>query len=82
MILVSAKLFDEIISVPKLLPFSVLDISRHVAVYESVMRLLCSLALSPQLCDLLTESGDHQQSLRSLLAKLKECVDIYIAKLE
>lgn len=55
--------------------------SRHTPVYDSVMRMLCAVALCPQLRPILFENSE-QQSLKSLLYKLKDCVDTYVSKLE
>ncbi len=61
----------------------VLDISRHIAVYESVLRALCAIALVPALHDLLTEdSGDSSGSLKSMLIRLKDCIQVYVSKLK
>uniref|UniRef100_A0A914WXR9 Uncharacterized protein n=1 Tax=Plectus sambesii TaxID=2011161 RepID=A0A914WXR9_9BILA len=59
---------------------SVLDISRHVRVYESVMALVGALAMMDELTPLLSES-ESGQSLTTMLRRLHDCINIYLSKL-
>ncbi|XP_048586023.1 baculoviral IAP repeat-containing protein 6 isoform X2 [Nematostella vectensis] len=62
---------------------SVLDMARHVPLYQAVLEVLRALATCPSLLSLLTPggSGDIQQDdstcLASLISKMKQCVDTY-----
>ena len=64
---------------------AVLDISKHIELYQAMLDLLSSIVLHPTLCHLLRlpvfssdngSSGD-ETTLASLIAKLREITKIY-----
>ncbi|KAG1667328.1 Baculoviral IAP repeat-containing protein 6 [Nymphon striatum] len=90
------SIFAELLTQSCLLPAmssylrndSVLDMAKHVPLYQSLLKLLRALASSPQLITLLLPQ-EHQSensttilSICNLLSKMKTCVDTYATRLK
>jgi len=67
-----------------LLHVVVLDMSRHVPLYKSVLRMLRSLASTEELIPLLKEPLGQSESFtaQSLLENMAKCVATYKSKLK
>lgn len=70
--------------------FSVLDISRHVDVYDAVMQIITALALCPCVFEpgggdaitKLLSTSDSGASLLTMLKKLNDCICAYLSKID
>jgi baculoviral IAP repeat-containing protein 6 len=80
--LCSKRVLDVTANVLLVLFFLVLDMARHVPLYQAVLEVMRALATCPSLVHLLAPydgngSSDVTTSLAALIGKMKQCVDTY-----
>jgi baculoviral IAP repeat-containing protein 6 len=67
-----------------LLNDSVLDITRHIPLYRTILQLLRALATSTQMIHLLSDEqeNDPKTTVASRFEQLKTCLELYADKLK